>query len=45
MIMGLSGLYSWNFHPDFLIKPLTDGAINKPSIALVPKTVMPSYRD
>lgn len=23
MIMGLSGLFGWAFHPDFLIKPLT----------------------
>jgi len=31
VIMGLAGLFSWNLHPDFLIKPLTDRAIEMPT--------------
>jgi Domain of unknown function (DUF4337) len=33
VIMGLSGLFSWNLHPDVLIKPLTNRAIEMPKIA------------
>ncbi|AFY73299.1 hypothetical protein Syn7502_01196 [Synechococcus sp. PCC 7502] len=35
LIMGLSGLFSWNLHPDFLIKPLTYRTIDTPNTSII----------